>query len=44
LWAKENNELPPSADPKTWQSIIKTPDFGNYLGENRFWDYQKLTA
>ena len=42
LWAKENTALPASADPKTWRSIIKSPDFGQYLGENRFKEYRKL--
>jgi hypothetical protein len=45
LLAKENNELPPSANPKTWQSIIKSPNFGRYLVErNRFKEYRKLIA
>jgi hypothetical protein len=44
LWAKENNELPPSANPKTWQSIIKSLDFGKYLGDSRFKEYRKIKS
>jgi hypothetical protein len=42
LWAKENTT---SDDPKTLQSIIKSPEFGQYyLGENRVKEYRKLIS
>jgi hypothetical protein len=44
LWAKDNNEVPAIADLKTWQTIMKIPDFGQYLGENRLKEYCKSIA
>jgi hypothetical protein len=44
LWAKENNELPASADPKTWWSIIKSPDFGQYLGGKQVQGVPKINT
>jgi hypothetical protein len=41
LWAKDNKETP-TADPKTWPTIMRSPDFGQYLGENRVKEFQKL--
>jgi len=41
LWAKDNKETP-TADPKTWSTIMRSPDFGQYLGENRVKEFQKL--
>ena len=34
LWAKDNKE--------TWPTIMRSPDFGQYLGENRFKEFWKL--
>jgi hypothetical protein len=31
LWAKDNKETP-TADPKTCPTIMRSPDFGQYLG------------
>ena len=42
LWAKAPKQDPLDADPKTWGSIIPSPDFGRYMGENRFKEYRKL--
>jgi hypothetical protein len=33
LWARENQDVPVTADPKTWQSILKGPDFGKFMGK-----------
>jgi hypothetical protein len=44
LWAKASKHDPLDADPKTWGSIIPSPDFGRYMGENRFKEYRKLIA
>jgi hypothetical protein len=41
-WAKPPKQDPLDADPKTWGSIIPSPNFGRYMGENRFKEYQKL--
>jgi hypothetical protein len=41
LWAKDNKETP-TADPKTWPTIMRSPDFGQYLGKNRFKEFRKL--
>jgi hypothetical protein len=41
LWAKDNTGTP-GADPKTWQTIMISPNFGQYLGESRFKEFQKL--
>jgi len=41
LWVKDNKETP-AADPKTWPTIMRSPDFGQCLGENRFKEFWKL--
>jgi hypothetical protein len=33
LWARENQDVPVMADPKTWQSILKDSDFGKFMGK-----------
>jgi hypothetical protein len=42
LWAKPSEENPFDSDPKSWSSIIPSPDFGKYMGENRFKEYRKV--
>ncbi len=44
LWAKASKQDPQVSDPKTWGNIIPSPDFGRYMGENRFKEYHKLIA
>ena len=44
LWAKASEQEPYDADPKTWGSIIPSPDFGRYMGENQFKEYRKVIA
>jgi len=41
LWSKDNIETP-GADPKTWPTIMRSPNFGQYLGENRYKEFRKL--
>ena len=42
LWAVDNPELAVTLDVKTWRSIIQSPNFGKYMGENRFKEYRKM--
>jgi hypothetical protein len=42
LWAKPSDENQIDSDPKSWSSIIPSPDFGKYMGENRFKEYRKV--
>ena len=42
LWAKPSEENPFDSDPKNWSSIIPSPDFGKYMGENWFKEYRKV--
>jgi len=44
LWAKASKQDPMDSDPKTWGNIIPSPDFGRYMGGNRFKEYRKVIA
>jgi hypothetical protein len=44
LWKKDNQDAAATADPRTWQTIVKSPDFSVYISENRFKEYRKVIA
>jgi hypothetical protein len=44
LWKTTNLENETLQDPKTWVTINESPDFGKFMGENRFKEYRKLVA
>jgi hypothetical protein len=44
LWATRNEISECFSDPKTWMTINESPNFGRYMGENRFKEYRKLIA
>jgi hypothetical protein len=33
LWSKDNEDVGVTANPKTWVSVLKSPDFGKFMGE-----------
>ena len=42
LWASDDPDIPVCEDVKSWRSIIQSPNFGKFMGENRFKEYHKL--
>jgi hypothetical protein len=36
LLAADNPDIPVGENVKRWRSIIQSPNFGKYMGENRF--------
>jgi len=42
LWASDDPDIPVCEDVKSWRSIIQSPNFGKFMGENRFKEYRKL--
>jgi hypothetical protein len=44
LWKKDNQDVAATADFRTWQTIVKSPDFSVYISENRFKEYRKVIA
>jgi Transposase IS4 len=44
LWTATSLENETLSDPRTWVTINENPDFGKFMGENRFKEYRKLVA
>ena len=44
LWSASNRVNESISDLKTWVMINESPDFGKYMGENRFKEYRKLIS
>ena len=44
LWAADDPKIIVCKDVKSWRSIIQSPNFGKFMGENRFKEYHKLIA
>ncbi len=42
LWASDDPDISVCKDVKSWRSIIQSPIFGKFMGENRFKEYRKL--
>jgi hypothetical protein len=42
LWSKDNEDVGETANPKTWVSVLKSPDFGKFMGESRFKEFCKV--